>query len=92
MKLIEEGTELKLDFTKLERASTTSPGILPVAIQQPLQPPGIHPDFNLGRRDTFHKVNHDELIIRGNECTRLAEHLTDDLRYTQGSKKARVLL
>ena len=33
MSLIEEGTELKLDFTKLERAATTSTGVLPVAIQ-----------------------------------------------------------
>ncbi|MBU0714296.1 MAG: phosphoribosyl-AMP cyclohydrolase [Verrucomicrobia bacterium] len=33
MNLIEEGTELKLDFTKLERASTASTGVLPVAIQ-----------------------------------------------------------
>ena len=33
MNLIEEGTELKLDFSKLERLSATSPGVLPVAIQ-----------------------------------------------------------
>ena len=33
MKPIEEGTELKLDFSKLERLSATSPGVLPVAIQ-----------------------------------------------------------
>ena len=30
---IEEGTELKLDFSKLERVAGTSPGVLPVAIQ-----------------------------------------------------------
>jgi phosphoribosyl-AMP cyclohydrolase len=30
---IEEGAELKLDFTKLERAAAASAGILPVAIQ-----------------------------------------------------------
>jgi len=33
LNLIEEGTELKLDFTKLERASATGTGVLPVAIQ-----------------------------------------------------------
>ena len=33
MKPIEEGTELKLDFTKLERVLATSTGVLPVAIQ-----------------------------------------------------------
>lgn len=33
MNLLEEGTELKLDFSKLERLSATSPGVLPVAIQ-----------------------------------------------------------
>jgi len=30
---LEEGTELKLDFSKLERVSAKSPGVLPVAIQ-----------------------------------------------------------
>lgn len=33
MNLLEEGTELKLDFGKLERIASTSPGVLPVAIQ-----------------------------------------------------------
>lgn len=33
MNPIEEGTELKLDFTKLTQVAATSPGVLPVAIQ-----------------------------------------------------------
>ena len=33
MKPIEEGTELKLDFTKLTKVSAASPGVLPVAVQ-----------------------------------------------------------
>ena len=33
LNLLEEGTELKLDFSKLERAAVTRAGILPVAIQ-----------------------------------------------------------
>ena len=33
MNPIEEGTELKLDFTKLTKISAASPGVLPVAIQ-----------------------------------------------------------
>ncbi len=33
MNQLEEGAELKLDFTKLARATATSPGIIPVAIQ-----------------------------------------------------------
>lgn len=33
MNLLEEGLELKLDFTKLERAITTNAGVLPVAVQ-----------------------------------------------------------
>lgn len=33
MNPIEEGTELKLDFGKLEQATKANPGILPVAVQ-----------------------------------------------------------
>lgn len=33
MKEIEEGHELKLDWTKLEKAVASSPGIVPVAVQ-----------------------------------------------------------
>ena len=33
MKELEEGTELKLDFDKLAKAVTGSPGIIPVAVQ-----------------------------------------------------------
>lgn len=33
MKQLEEGTELQLDFNKLEKAVSGSPGIIPVAVQ-----------------------------------------------------------
>ena len=53
---------------------------LPVAFQQPIQPPGIHPDFHFGGGSIFHQVDDDKLIIRGNEPTRLAEDFVKDLR------------
>lgn len=33
MNPLEEGTELKLDFDKLKRVAASSPGVLPVAVQ-----------------------------------------------------------
>jgi phosphoribosyl-AMP cyclohydrolase len=33
MSTLEEGTELQLDFSKLEKAVASSPGVIPVAVQ-----------------------------------------------------------
>ena len=42
---------------------------LPVTIQQPIQPPDIHPYFNFRGRGTFHQIDDYGLVIRGDERT-----------------------
>ena len=57
---------------------------LPVAIQQPIQPPGIHPDVNFRGGSTFHQVDDDILIVRAAGLAAQSE--TGNVRAAQGKE------